>query len=179
MPATFEEILARCFSMSEETWERHANPWSVWTRFTILPLLTLAIWSRIWIGPWAWGCTGLVLVWTWINPRLFRKPRSTTSWASRAVLGERVWINRRTIPVPRHHHKMAIGLSWLAGSGTLFLIWGIWQLHPWATLMGIVLVYTGKLWFLDRMVWLYEDMKETTPEYRTWSKTKQESEETA
>lgn len=27
-------------------------------------------------------------------------------------------------------------------------------------LLGMALVYTGKLWFLDRMVWLWEDMKD-------------------
>jgi hypothetical protein len=25
--------------------------------------------------------------------------------------------------------------------------------------MGLLLVYAGKLWFFDRMVWLYRDMK--------------------
>ena len=43
---TLEEKIARSFSMSEETWQRHANPWSVWTRFTALPLIILAAWSR-------------------------------------------------------------------------------------------------------------------------------------
>ncbi|MHC4212843.1 MAG: DUF6653 family protein [Planctomycetota bacterium] len=26
----------------------------------------------------------------------------------------------------------------------------------------------GKRWFLDRMVWLYEEMRETNPEYSKW-----------
>jgi len=30
------------------------------------------------------------------------------------------------------------------------------------------MVYCGKLWFLDRMVWLYEEMKELHPPYRRW-----------
>jgi hypothetical protein len=34
---------------------------------------------------------------------------------------------------------------------------------------GAALVYAGKLWFLDRMVWLYADMKNATPTYRRWS----------
>jgi hypothetical protein len=25
-----------------------------------------------------------------------------------------------------------------------------------------------KLWFVDRMVWLYEDMRQEMPEYRDW-----------
>ncbi|MGH1393463.1 MAG: DUF6653 family protein [Trichormus sp.] len=26
----------------------------------------------------------------------------------------------------------------------------------------------GKLWYLDRMVWLYTEMKDINPEYRSW-----------
>jgi hypothetical protein len=34
------------------------------------------------------------------------------------------------------------------------LIWGIYTLALWPTLLGLLVTYTGKLWFLDRMVWL-------------------------
>ena len=30
------------------------------------------------------------------------------------------------------------------------------------------IVYMGKLWFIDRMVWLYEDMKDDNSLYRSW-----------
>uniref|UniRef100_A0A832H3E3 Uncharacterized protein n=1 Tax=Oscillatoriales cyanobacterium SpSt-402 TaxID=2282168 RepID=A0A832H3E3_9CYAN len=50
---TLERKIATAFHMSEETWARHANPRSVWTRFTVLPMLILAIWSRIWLGWWS------------------------------------------------------------------------------------------------------------------------------
>lgn len=33
--------------------------------------------------------------------------------------------------------------------------------EPWPTLFGAALVYLGKLWFLDRMVWLCRDMRDT------------------
>jgi len=42
------ERVARMFALSATTWERHANPWSVWTRFAILPLAVIAVWSRAW-----------------------------------------------------------------------------------------------------------------------------------
>jgi len=29
------------------------------------------------------------------------------------------------------------------------------------------MVYPGKLWFLDRMVWLWQDMQDAMPEYRS------------
>lgn len=48
---TLERKIAAAFNMSEDAWARHANPWSVWTRIaTALPLLILAVWSRVWLG---------------------------------------------------------------------------------------------------------------------------------
>ena len=35
-------------------------------------------------------------------------------------------------------------------------------------LTGLSVTMLGKLWFLDRMVWLYEDMKDTSETYRSW-----------
>jgi len=168
MQQPIESGIAKLFSMSAETWERHANPWSVWTRFTVLPIIVAAIWSRVWIGPWAWGLTALAIFWTWVNPRMFRKPVSTDNWASKAVLGERVWINRKQIAVPKHHRVLPNLLSGISGIGLLFLIWGLWKPEIWPTVLGAVLLYAGKVWFLDRMVWLYEDMKNSTTEYSSW-----------
>ena len=42
--------VARVFGLSGQSWMRHANPASVWTRFAVLPLLMLSVWSRDWIG---------------------------------------------------------------------------------------------------------------------------------
>ncbi len=168
MKKTLESRIADSFAMSEETWQRHANPWSVWTRFTVLPLICVAIWSRSWIGSWAWIPVLLSLLWTWLNPRLFPRPASTDHWSSRAVLGERVWLNRKNVEVPEHHRMLPNLLNGVAASGLLFLIPGLWMLNLWATLMGILLVFCGKLWFLDRMVWLYQDMNEASEEYSSW-----------
>ena len=38
--------------MDDATWRRHANPWSVWTCATVLPVIIFAVWSRVWIGRW-------------------------------------------------------------------------------------------------------------------------------
>ncbi len=168
MTTNFGSQLAHAFSMTEEVWQRHANPWSVWTRFTVLPILILAIWSRVWLGWWAIAPVSLTLIWTWINPRLFTKPTSTQNWTSKAVLGERVWINRNTIPIPNHHQMMANLLSVISACGLPFLIWGLITLSPWPTALGAVVVYAGKVWFLDRMVWLYEDMAPQSADYQAW-----------
>jgi len=59
-------------------------------------------------------------------------------------------------------------LSIVAAVGTAFCIYGVVRLHVWPTIFGIALAYMGKSWFLDRMVWLFEDMKEIHPEYGKW-----------
>jgi hypothetical protein len=168
MRQTLEESVARWFAMSDATWARHANPWSVWTRFTVLPLLILTIWSRVWLGHWAWLAVGLALLWTWYNPRLFPPPASTDNWASRAVLGERVWLNRRQVPVPERHRWMPHLLNLVSTLGLPLLIYGLVALAIWPTLCGALLVYAGKVWFLDRMVWLYQDMHDANDTYASW-----------
>jgi len=114
---TLEERIARGFRMDDVTWERHANPWSVWTRFTALPLVILAVWSRAWLGRRAVVPVALSLLWTWINPRIFSKPRSTDNWASKGVLGERVWMNRKKVPIPEHHRLLPNILNAISGLG--------------------------------------------------------------
>ena len=161
---TIERKLGLIFKMNEETWKRHSNPWSVITRNTVTPLLVLAFWSRVWIGWYSLIPIVLSLVWMYVNPRVFSPPKSTDNWASKGVFGERIWLNRDKIPIPEYHKKLPNILSMVSGIGFLFVIWGIYTLEIWPLLFGGAIQYAGKLWFVDRMVWLYEDMKHL-PEY--------------
>ena len=52
--------------------------------------------------------------------------------------------------------------------GAIPFIWGLVVLEIWPTVVGAVVMVISKLWFCDRMVWLYQDMKDATPEYRSW-----------
>ncbi|EKE43929.1 hypothetical protein OCGS_1910 [Oceaniovalibus guishaninsula JLT2003] len=61
----------RLMRMDDSAWRRHANPLSVYSRFTCLPLIALAVWSRVWIGWWAIVPLLLALIWTFASPRLF------------------------------------------------------------------------------------------------------------
>ncbi|MFN3227310.1 MAG: DUF6653 family protein [Hyphomicrobiales bacterium] len=143
--------------MDDRTWARHANPWSFWTRLIILPLLALAVWSRLWIGWWCLVPIAAIILWTFINPRAFREPKTLDRWESKGVLGERVFLARKTKPIPEHHLRWGIGLSVVAGIGLLPLIYGLWTFNLWATLLGLVMTLGAKLWFIDRMVWLLAD----------------------
>lgn len=165
---TAEQKIAKFFQMTDEVWARHANPWSVWTRYSVLPLIIVSIWSRVWISWWCLMPIFLSIIWTWINPRIFPKPTSTNNWASKAVLGERVWLNREKIEVPKHHYPVIRITNLISLAGLPFCIWGLIQFNIWSTILGVILVILAKTWFLDRMVWLYAEMKDATPEYRSW-----------
>ncbi|WP_365672321.1 DUF6653 family protein [Okeania sp. SIO3I5] len=90
------------------------------------------------------------------------------NWFSKAVLGERVCLNRQNIEIPKHHQPMINILNFISFVGLPFCIWGLIQLNIWPTLSGVILVILGKMWFLDRMIWLYEEMKDNNSEYRSW-----------
>ena len=157
-------------SMDDEAWARHANPWSVYSRFTCLPLIVLAIWSRAWIGWWSLVPLAAALAWTWYNPRAFGRPESTCGWASRGTFGERVFLRRSEYAIPPHHLRMAWVLTGVSVLGAVVLVFGLVVLNPWATVCGVVLTVGGKLWFVDRMVWLFQDMQDADPEFRNWLK---------
>lgn len=151
------KLSERAMTMDEETWARHANPWSVYTRFTCLPLLALAIWSRVWLGWWALIPVAASLFWIWYNPRAFPPVLSNDGWAFKGVEGERLFLDRDRIPIPAHHLAMARRLTLLSAIGGAILIYGLIVLDVWATLCGLLFTVTTKTWFVDRMVWLFED----------------------
>lgn len=164
---TVERRIASFFGLDDEAWLRHANPLSFWTRLPILPALTLAIWSRAWIGWWAALVVAALLVWTYVNPLFFPEPSSTDNWVSKSVLGERVWTEAPKEEIPSRHHLMPKLQIAASLTGLPFLIWGLYHLQPWPTMLGVTVVLLGKLWFMDRMVWLFEDVKDA-PEYDDW-----------
>jgi hypothetical protein len=164
----FEESIANAFNLDDENWLRHANPASVWSRAAVLPILAAGIWSRVWIGWWSVAIVVVGLLWMWLNPRAFDAPESTDNWASKSVLGERVWMNRDEVEVPEHHRFLPHFLNAINGLVTLVLAWGLYQMAIWPTLLGVFGQYAMKFWFLDRMVWLYEEMHLRHEPYAEW-----------
>ncbi len=143
--------------MNDAAWRRHANPWSGWTRLlTGLPPLLLAVWSRVWLGWWALIPVALALAWIWLNPRAFRAPNHYDAWMSRAVLGERIWIEHRA-DLPTDHRLAGNALTWASVPGAVVTVWGLAVLWWEGVVFGAALTMLPKLWFCDRMVWIHED----------------------
>ena len=154
--------------MTDEVWARHANPWSVWTRFVTLGLIVLTVWYRDWYGSAFWYILAILGIWIWLNPRTFPKPETTDRGSSKAVLGERVWLNRKAIPISVHFNRIIACLNTLSFLGMILMIVGFREHHPWMTGSGLALTYIGKMWFLDRMVWLYDVMRDADVRYTNW-----------
>lgn len=165
---TLEKNLAQLFGMDEKARRRHTNPWSVLTRISTIPLLGLSFWSRVWLGWWSLAPIIIVIIWLWLNPRIFLEPKSTKNWASKVVLGEWVRMNRKKTPVPKHHILLPNIITAIGIIGLILFIYGLVGLHLWLTIIGGIVMIMSKLWYADRVVWLYEDMKDTTLEYKSW-----------
>jgi hypothetical protein len=166
---TSEQRVAKMFGLEGENWARHANPVSVWTRFAVLPLLAVSVWSREWIGWWSLVPIVLSLVFMVVNPLLFGKPRSSRNWASKGVFGERVWAERNSVPVPAQFTAAALAPTYaIQLLGAALLTYGLVRLDPVDTVAGLVILQTAKAWYIDRQVLLFEDMKHRHPEYARW-----------
>jgi RsiW-degrading membrane proteinase PrsW (M82 family) len=163
----------KLMSMDEKSWQRHANPWSVYSRFTTLPLLSLAFYSREWMGMYSLIPIVLAIVWIWLNPRLFNAPSSTDNWASMGTFGERLYLNRKNIPIPDHHQQVCMLLQTLSALGIPFFIYSLYSLNVWLLIASNIWIMVFKAWFVDRMVWLYREMKNSHSKYASEEKHKQ------
>jgi len=135
--------------LSDETWKRHANPWSGWTRTLSMPALAAAFYfHNFWL-------IGLVVVWTVINPMLFPKPKNHDNWMSKGVLGEQRYYQdgkkfKRDLPTLLNVMNIPVFISSLYFS---------WQQELVPLILSGLLAATIKFWFIDRMVRLVEEVR--------------------
>lgn len=166
---TGERRVAKVFGLEGDKWMRHANALSVWTRFSILYFLALSIWSRQWLG---WYCLipiALSVIWMMVNPLVFPEPRSTRNWASKGVFGERIWADRNEVEIPEQFKSPVPNVAnTFSAMGVVLMAYGLISLTLLPVIAGILIAHGGKLWYIDRMVLLFEDMKARRPDYAKW-----------
>lgn len=132
---------------TSKMWSRHANPWSGWTRLLATPLLFVSIWYHNWIA------LALVIVWFIVNPLVFPEPESTDNWMSKSVLGEKLWTGKVRSKFP-HVFNIFNGIFFVIA------LYASYKNMFWHVFYSVILSLTFKLWFLDRMVFIYEEHKE-------------------
>jgi hypothetical protein len=71
-------------------------------------------------------------------------------------------------PVPVEHANVATLLGAGTAIGLLLLATGLIAREPFTFVAGGAAVILFKLWFCDRMAWLFDEMSEHVPQYRAW-----------
>ena len=161
---------ARLMGMNPMAWARHANPWSVYSRFAGSVFVFFAAWSLHWIGWWSLAPIAVAVLWTWLNPKLFSPPATASSWAARGVLGERAFLNRQQVAIPAEHVQVAWVATGFSGAFLAIGIYGLVVEDFWAAFTGWHAAVLSKIWFVDRMVWLWEEVKDKHPLYAAWDR---------
>lgn len=119
--------------------QRHAHPVSAWSRLLSTPLLLVPLWTRRW---WLYLPIG---AWMAVNPVMTPPAHDTSSFATRAILGEKSWTRDPTSePVVLALTGMASGsltgamvasyrrsrTGAVAGTG-MFMACTLWQWKLW------------------------------------------------
>lgn len=133
--------------LSEKTWERHANPWSGWTRVLSIPALAVGLYlHNVWI-------LGAVVIWLIVNPVLFPKPKRVDNWMSKGVVGEKLYFQdgkkfKKDLPTLLNIVNIPTFIAFMYFS---------WQQELAAMILAGLLTMVIKFWFIDRMVRITEE----------------------
>lgn len=81
-------------TFEDRRWAGRSHPWCVYTRLAAALLLIIALTTHRSLGIYAAIPIGLCLFFIIVNPFIFRPPKDDTHWATRSVLGQRLWRQR-------------------------------------------------------------------------------------
>lgn len=126
-------------------WSGHANPWSVRTFVVAYPMLVLAIYRR------QRPLLVVTLIFVVLNPILAPPPADDRAWATRVVLGERVWLEEGIFP------SWDLLFALLAAPVYLFTLASAAKRRPIRTVLGTTASMVVMLLFFDRMVRKYDE----------------------
>lgn len=138
---TRTEALKRAF------WQRHANPWSGWTRVLAYPVLMIAVYlrdRRLLAG------TALFVL---LNPILFPATDDHEAWMSRVVLGERLWLEEG---------KKASTVNFLNVANipvSVYAVYSAYKQRPVRTAAATVASMALKFLFVNEMAKFYEQTR--------------------
>jgi hypothetical protein len=136
-------VLSLITRLTREVFTHHSNPWSAWTRLLSVPLVFVPIWTR------SWRQGAILGLWLMVNPIAFPEPKNDRAWATRAMLGEEMWIAKR--PLDR-----AMALNGGATALGLGGVWGAYQRRRLPTAVCIVGQVALLLAYWREMVVYYE-----------------------
>jgi hypothetical protein len=134
----------------EQFWQKYANPLSGWCHFYTYPLLIIAVYFHSWyLALLAFGLFVL-------GPFLLPEPSKKKYWITRAILGEQIFY-RRQFFLQRHLATTILALSLLTFA---FALLTAYNQHYYLCLSFVVLTILFRMWFLDKMVAIYDRNQE-------------------
>tara|TARA_B100001540_G_scaffold73351_1_gene66312 strand:+ start:382 stop:819 length:438 start_codon:yes stop_codon:yes gene_type:complete len=133
--------------LSEETWSKHSNKWSGWTRVLLMPIVGVGVYYHSWL------ILVVAVVWGIVNPLIFPKPKSVDNWMSMGVLGEKIYFKegkkfKKDLPTLLNILNIPVSI--------VFVYFG-WTQNIEALILSALLLMTIKFWFIDRMSRLARD----------------------
>ncbi|MFF3227202.1 DUF6653 family protein [Nocardia suismassiliense] len=127
---------------------RHSNPWSAWSRWATAPLLLVPVWTRSWPHAAAIG------VWFAVNPVLFPEPADQRAWATKAILGEELWL-------ADHPMDAALAVDAAASGAGMIALLGARRRRPVPAAVSIGALMLLLLWYWELMARYYETRRAT------------------
>ncbi|MFI6921818.1 DUF6653 family protein [Nonomuraea spiralis] len=150
------QAAAATFGLNDDSWKRHANAWSVWTRMAGLAPILLPIYFRDALGWWAPAPIVAGVIWMWLNPHAFKPVYEPRSWAEKGIYGEKMYAADHSLAAEAHRPA----LRWLiamAALGAAIMVYGLVRVEAWPAVFGWALIFISQLWQIDRFVAIYEE----------------------
>ncbi|MFI9406920.1 DUF6653 family protein [Nocardia sp. NPDC052316] len=122
---------------------RHSNPWSAWSRWATAPLLLVPVWKR------SWPHAAAVGAWFAVNPLIFPAPADQRAWATKAILGEELWL-------ADHPMDAALAVNTAATGAGVAAVLGAWRRRPVAAAAAIGALMLLLLGYWELMARYYE-----------------------
>jgi hypothetical protein len=138
--------------LADAAWERHANPWSGWSRVLTLPVLMYGIYAR---KP---RVVAAAVGFSVVNPFLFPPPTDADAWMTRVVLGERMYYRHREGRTPIDL------LNYVNGPVTAYAIYAAYRRQPVRTVAATLLSMATKFAFVAFVARYYDEHRDDYPE---------------
>ncbi|KZL16703.1 hypothetical protein PsAD2_03319 [Pseudovibrio axinellae] len=145
------------------------KPKNLIVRALALPALLTPLWFQPQLG-WFWAAalSLAAVAWVWLIPPFTKKSTGAQTWLQKAILGERMWLNRIFVPIPTPYHQKALALLVIGLLAVAAAIWAASTNNLPVMLTGALLAYLAKFASLFVMVKIFEHMKNAHPLYKSW-----------
>lgn len=151
---------------------RPVSAFAVLCKLLAPAVLTASLWSKLWLGGVAAALLCLfALVLLVFGPRLLEGAGNRFNWARHVGFGEKIWLNRLFVPVPKDLNYRLTVLYIVFWTGVLVALWGGVATLPVLSISGLVVAYTAQAVCFRKLIHLYRLMKDKHPLYRFWTAT--------